>query len=227
MVLVALAFSAAPVRLVRRRLIRWQARQERVPAVAVQVRSQPVLAAAAAVVLVSMRALWFWNVGGDLFLFSRPRRRSGIWKRQCFGCGWWCGHHRRDGLLPMIRKLLLFAAFAWLALISAATPQGYQCRTAPNGASTPYCASEAFITQHFPSSSTAGHVATYADSTGQELADGGAPAGGTVTSVTCGRPFRRHNHDERNMSVADDNTVWRTAATTDTIGTTDCLKTSN
>lgn len=59
----------------------------------------------------------------------------------------------------------------------------YYCRTAPNGASTRYCASEAFITQHFPKSSVAGHVATFGDDSGQLLVDGG---GAPVTTAGTG-----------------------------------------
>lgn len=68
-----------------------------------------------------------------------------------------------------------------VAFPAVACAQGQQCRTSPNGADTPYCSSEAFVTQHFPASSIAGHVATFANSSGQELQDGGAAATGTVT----------------------------------------------
>jgi hypothetical protein len=85
----------------------------------------------------------------------------------------------------------------WLCLLagvlctSAAHAQGYQCRTSPVGGSAPpavtaYCASEAFVSDHFPASSTSGHIATFADGSGQTLQDGGTASGGTVTSVGSG-----------------------------------------
>lgn len=82
----------------------------------------------------------------------------------------------------------LFAFCLFLLPSSAFAQAGAsQCRTSPLGASSAYCASEAFITNHFPTSSTAGHVVTFADGTGQKFQDGGAAASGTVTSVGTGQ----------------------------------------
>jgi len=72
---------------------------------------------------------------------------------------------------------------------NCAFAQSSQCRTSPVGTTTAYCASEAFVTQSSaaagnvkgPSSSTAGHVATFADATGKVIQDGGAVPLGTVT----------------------------------------------
>lgn len=81
-----------------------------------------------------------------------------------------------------------------LVLIDPAIAQQNQCRTSPPGTSTPYCSSEAFVTDSIaaiptggdvtgPASSTTGHVATFADTTGKVIQDGGAPAGGTVSAA--------------------------------------------
>jgi hypothetical protein len=75
---------------------------------------------------------------------------------------------------------------------NSAFAQGAQCRTSPVGTSTSYCGSEAFVTDSIaaipaggnvtgPATSTAGHVATFADGTGKIIADGGAVPAGTVT----------------------------------------------
>lgn len=43
-------------------------------------------------------------------------------------------------------RVILSALVLWLALATGVHAQGQQCRTSPVGASTPYCASEAFVT---------------------------------------------------------------------------------
>lgn len=85
-----------------------------------------------------------------------------------------------------MKRLLLSSAFG-LALLAPAHAQQSGCRTSPlnQQAITNYCASEAFVSRHFPASSTAGHVATFGDSSGQVLVDGG-PAGG-VSSLSGGQ----------------------------------------
>ena len=88
---------------------------------------------------------------------------------------------------PFLGFVLSF--FLWNPAVVHA--QGNQCRTASVGSSTGNCASEAFVTDSVgaggnvrgPNSSTVGHVATFADTTGKLIQDGGAPAGGTVTQV--------------------------------------------
>jgi hypothetical protein len=73
------------------------------------------------------------------------------------------------------RRILTAIGFLCVLLGGPARDQGLQCRTAPLGSKSISCSSEDFVTQHFPPSSTPGHMATFADSTGQALQDGGAP----------------------------------------------------
>lgn len=72
-------------------------------------------------------------------------------------------------------------------LISAAAhAQQNQCRTAPPGTSTSYCASEAFVTQSSvqgPSSSTAGDIPSFSDTSGKQLQDSGIPSAALPTAI--------------------------------------------
>lgn len=72
----------------------------------------------------------------------------------------------------------------WICLLtillfgSSALAQNTQCPTPAVGGSAPIangatCASQAFVTDHYPSGATAGHVATFVDNSGQLLSDGG------------------------------------------------------
>src|SRR6185312_435036 len=85
-----------------------------------------------------------------------------------------------------MRVVLSLLLLLWC---NCAFAQSSQCRTSPVGTTTAYCASEAFVTQSSaaagnvtgPSSSTTGHVATFADTTGKVIQDGGAVPAGTLT----------------------------------------------
>lgn len=87
-------------------------------------------------------------------------------------------------------RVLAFLIF--LLLPAAALAQGQQCRTSPVGASTAYCASEAFVTESLaagvtgPASAVAGDLASFADSSGKVLADSGLLSTAIVTSVDTG-----------------------------------------
>lgn len=70
---------------------------------------------------------------------------------------------------------------SWLIATVPAAPQGPLCRTANIPSDAPNCASEEFVGNHFPSGSTVGHIATFADTTGNVLQDGGAPTTGVTT----------------------------------------------
>lgn len=81
--------------------------------------------------------------------------------------------------------LALLLALLWVAPGHAQTTQ---CQTPAVGGSNPIanganCASQAFVTDHFPNGAQTGHLAIYADPSGQLLQDGGAPNtnNGTVT----------------------------------------------
>lgn len=92
------------------------------------------------------------------------------------------GAIRAVGALLLILTLQSLALFSQVALVDA---QQNGCRTPAAGshAVTNYCASEAFVSQHFPAGPvTAGHIAVFADTSGQILDDGGAPP----TSLTVG-----------------------------------------
>jgi hypothetical protein len=86
-------------------------------------------------------------------------------------------------------RAALYSCFYVAMAAAPAHAQNQQCRTAPVGTSTANCASEAFVTNSVaaggdvrgPDSSTAGHVATFADTTGKLIQDGGAL--GTVSSA--------------------------------------------
>lgn len=91
----------------------------------------------------------------------------------------------------MINRLLLAAFLLW---IGPAQAQQTQCLNPPVGTKSANCASQEFVTDSIaaipaggdvtgPGSSTAGHVATFADTTGKIIQDGGSPAAGTVTSA--------------------------------------------
>jgi hypothetical protein len=67
-----------------------------------------------------------------------------------------------------------------------AIPQGAQCRTAIIPSTSSWCASEAFVSNHFPGSSTAGDIAVFADTTGSVLKDGGPLAAHFPGSSTAG-----------------------------------------
>jgi hypothetical protein len=82
----------------------------------------------------------------------------------------------------------------WLAALLiliplAASAQQNQCRTAPVGTSTQYCASEAFVTQsaadnvNGPSSSTAGDIASFSGTSGKTLQDSGIPSAALPTAI--------------------------------------------
>lgn len=72
----------------------------------------------------------------------------------------------------MIRLALTCLVMVALSAVEACA-QGQLCRTSPAGASTSYCASEAFVSQQFPSSATtAGDLASFSNTTGQ-LQDSG------------------------------------------------------
>lgn len=91
----------------------------------------------------------------------------------------------------------------WLVLLLliafpvAAFAQGQQCRTSPKGASTPYCASEAFVTQSAgvsgPATSTANAIPRFADTTGTSLLnssvliDGSNNISGAASFTTTGQ----------------------------------------
>lgn len=81
----------------------------------------------------------------------------------------------------MIRRLVLSLVLLGLSA-AAAHAQGNQCRTSPVGASTAYCASEAFVTQSIgngvqgPVSAVDGDVAVFDGTSGKLIKDaGGAP----------------------------------------------------
>jgi len=84
-------------------------------------------------------------------------------------------------------------AFALLVVLSgSAHAQGNTCRTSPVGASTVYCASEAFVTQSVgtavqgPSSAVSGDLAVFDGTTGKLIKDGGAPVVAKATSTQSG-----------------------------------------
>ncbi len=81
------------------------------------------------------------------------------------------------GLILLLALVLLLPAVSLLAQQSG-------CRTSAltGQAISNYCASEAYVSRHFPVSATTGHVATFADSSGQVLQDGGAAG----TSIAIG-----------------------------------------
>jgi hypothetical protein len=87
---------------------------------------------------------------------------------------------------------MLLLVFLALHLTPPALAQNQQCRTAPVGTLSANCASEAFVTHsvaaggdvHGPNSAVAGHIATFADTTGKLIQDGGAA--GTVSQVNTG-----------------------------------------
>jgi hypothetical protein len=74
----------------------------------------------------------------------------------------------------------VFLAVSFLVCSGHAFAQGYQCRTSPVGASTAYCASEAFVTQsgandvQGPVSAVSGDIAVFDGTTGKLIKDGGA-----------------------------------------------------
>lgn len=104
---------------------------------------------------------------------------------------------------------LVFVAAVWLLSVSCSWAQNQQCPTPDLGAGKPVangptCASQAFVTNHYPSGATAGHVATFADSSGQVLQDGGAiPAAPTGANPTATAGPAAVNGSSPNFMRAD------------------------
>jgi hypothetical protein len=70
-------------------------------------------------------------------------------------------------------RVSILIVSGWLLATIPVASQGPICRTANIPSDAPNCASEEFVSNHFPGSSTLGDIAVFADGTGNVLQDGG------------------------------------------------------